>query len=58
MGGDSLRAMKLKNYIVQKFGINVSIAQIFESRDIKELVRKIEETIVFSVDENNIMGEI
>lgn len=58
LGGDSLRAMKLKNYIVQKFGINVSIAQIFESRDIKELVRKIEETIVFSVDENNIMGEI
>lgn len=58
LGGDSLRAIKFKNSVLQLFGVNISISQIFESSTIKELSEKIDECFSTNNCEYSIIGEI
>ena len=58
LGGDSLRAIKFKNSILKRFDTNISIAQIFDSANIQEIILKIEQSILENTHKSIVMGEI
>lgn len=58
LGGDSLRAIKFKNSIQKRFNSNISIAQIFDSANIQEMVSKVEQSMLQNVEESIVVGDI
>lgn len=53
-----MRAIKFKNSIQKRFNSNISIAQIFDSANIQEMVSKVEQSMLQNVEESIVVGDI